>query len=64
MHQWPAVKLQRTAESPRVEKEDLHQSYVLHVGKNKETDPFYITAEQVYLCSTPGSRVLVLLLLR
>ena len=40
----------RTAESPRVEEEDLYQICILYVGKNKETDPFYTTADQEYHC--------------
>lgn len=47
----PCLSLRgRRAEPPRVEKEDLPQTYLLRVGKNKETDPFYGTANQEYLC--------------
>lgn len=45
----PCLSLRRRrSEAPRVEKEDLHQSYILHVGKN--TDPFYTAVDQEYLC--------------
>jgi len=46
----PCLSLRRTAESLRMKQEGLHQSYVLHVGKNEETDPFCTTADQEYLC--------------